>query len=131
MFCFYHLDVVRHINKKGVFTTKYFAHDKVRIEPEDIVLELGAARGITTQIAADQAKKVLAFEPDPRIFPCLERNIRSDNVDLYQYAVWNESTEIDFHVEENVGNSSLIDSADRKQESTYTVRADTIENFVE
>jgi len=55
------------------------------VEPESIVLDVGANVGCTTLFFADNVKHVHAFEPSPTTYPFLERNTSGhDNVTCVQ-----------------------------------------------
>ena len=46
--------------------------DGARIEPEDLVIEIGPGLGVLTQAAARRARKVIAVEIDAALFPILK-----------------------------------------------------------
>lgn len=61
-------------------------NDNLYIESSDLIFEIGAGRGMTTQIAAQRAKHVVALEPSPRGFMCASSNLKDvENVELFQY----------------------------------------------
>lgn len=109
---------------------KYFTHDRIFIEPNDRVFEVGAAKGITTQIAAERAKHVIALEPSPRTFRCLRKNIIAENVDVYPYAAWKDSGEKEIQYATQSGSDSLIEPNSGRAVTSRSVRVDTIENLI-
>jgi len=68
------------------------------------IIDCGANIGLSVVYFARTFRnaEIVAFEPDPVVFECLKRNVQSfglGNVKLYQAAVWDENTEMDFQVE--------------------------------
>ncbi len=50
--------------------------------------------------------RIIAFEPDASVLPCLRANIASqsmDNVELHEKAVWTEETTLDFFSDAGMG----------------------------
>lgn len=78
------------------------------------VLDIGANIGTHTVAYAKHAERVLAFEPLPEAFECLEHNVRSlENVELYQCAVGrNGGTTGICTPEKNYGASFTIGAGD-------------------
>lgn len=65
------------------------------------IVDLGANIGLATLWfkRAYPRARVVALEPDPAIFACLERNVRANrlaDVELVERAAWNADTELDF-----------------------------------
>jgi FkbM family methyltransferase len=85
------------------------------VEPESIVLDVGANVGCTTLFFADNVKHVHAFEPSPTTYPFLERNTSGhDNVTCVQagLGVSRESLTLTSPIENSTGAFvSSIDSA--------------------
>jgi FkbM family methyltransferase len=76
----------------------------------DVVVDVGAGIGEFTLWCADAGAKVVAFEPDPLAFACLERNTASlSNVQAYPYALWKERTRLRLHGSLDTTESSLIE----------------------
>jgi len=89
----------------------------------DTVVDVGANLGTHTVAfarAAGAAGRVIAFEPQARVFDLLERNVRSngyDNVALYRLALGAEHSvrhvpALDYAAHVNVGAVSLLTRAD-------------------
>jgi len=115
---------------KHKYINKYYSNNNVFIEPSDTVLEIGACRGITTQIAAERAEKVIALEPSPRVFECLKQNIQSNKINILHYAAWKEADEIEINYGISADNDSLIEPDDG-QKGRALIQAKTIENIIE
>lgn len=70
---------------------KYTLRPMVTIEEGDIVVDCGAFTGRFTMLAAQKAKKVFAFEPDPKNFILLKTACRNlTNVKLFNLALWDQ-----------------------------------------
>lgn len=52
----------------------YYQIPETRLEPDDVVLDCGAAEGLFTLIAAGQCRRVYAFEPLPRFCDNMRRS---------------------------------------------------------
>lgn len=117
------------IQKGTGIKKRYFSHDDCPLDPSDTVFDIGAARGMSTQAAAQKAARVIAFEPSPRMFNCLKRNVNGDNIQIHQLAAWNEPREMEI----NYGLFSKDDSLLRPDTGdtgiSKIVRVDTVEKF--
>ena len=57
----------------------------------DVVIDVGAGIGEFTLWCAAAGARVVAFEPDPLAFACLEKNTAAlGTVQIYPYALWKE-----------------------------------------
>jgi FkbM family methyltransferase len=89
---------------------KYLGDTGYALRPGDIVIDIGAGVGEFTLWAAEAGAKVIAFEPDPLAFTCLEKNTASlSDVQLYPYALWKERTNLRLHGSLDTTDSSLIE----------------------
>ena len=89
-----------------------YERGSVRVRPGDVVLDVGAYRGTFTRHALRQgARQVVAFEPEPVNYTCLEKTFAAEiargAVRLVKAAVWETSGTLHFqgsgttgHVEE-------------------------------
>lgn len=107
------------LRANGVFEAQETELIKRKVEPGDVVLDLGANIGYYTLILArlvGPEGKVYAFEPDPTNFALLEKNLRAngyENVELVQKAVSNKNKKLRLYLsEENRGDHRLYDSHD-------------------
>ena len=77
----------------------------------DVVLDIGAFIGLYT-LKHYRAERIFAFEPNPISYTLLRNNIRLnelENVKLFNYALWSQSSYMPFYEEEFlVGSSTLI-----------------------
>lgn len=114
----------------GKRESRYFSHDFTRIEPTDTVIDIGAARGLTTQEIAEQAERVIAVEPSPRMFDVLKQNIECENVDLYQYAISNETKELEFNYGAQARDDSLLTPDTGRTGESHIVQAIRLDDFI-
>jgi FkbM family methyltransferase len=76
----------------------------------DVVIDIGAGIGEFTLWCAATGARVIAFEPDPLAFACLEKNTASlAGVQIYPYALWKERTRLRLHGSLDTAESSLIE----------------------
>jgi FkbM family methyltransferase len=117
------------INKGEGLEARYFSHDECFIEPSDTVVDIGAARGRSTQIAATKGRRVFGLEPNPRMFACLVKNASQDNVRLFQRAIWSEPGEMELNYGMFAKDASLLTPDSGQSSVSETVRVDSVESF--
>ena len=80
----------------------------------DVILDIGAGIGEFTLWCADAGARIVAFEPDPLAFACLERNLASfDGLRVFPYALWKERADLRLQASADTCNSSLIEDGKR------------------
>ena len=76
------------------------------------VIDVGANTGYYTLLAAAHGCRVMAFEPNPEIFPFLQDNVRingfQDLCDLMQLAAGEEEKEVQLYIHEDRTMGSMI-----------------------
>ena len=76
----------------------------------DVIVDIGAGIGEFTLWCADAGARVVAFEPDPLAFACLERNTTSlKTVSILPFALWKENARLRLHGSLDTTQSSLIE----------------------
>lgn len=76
-----------------------YENEVVKVEKNDVVLDLGANIGMFSCVAAAKGKHVYAFEPVPQIISYLEENAcLYDNITIAEYAVSNSNGECEFYI---------------------------------
>lgn len=76
----------------------------------DVVVDIGAGIGEFTLWCADAGARVVAFEPDPLAFACLERNVAArPDVRAFSCALWKERANLRLHGTHDTNDSSLIE----------------------
>lgn len=108
--------------------------DKANLQPGQTVLDLGGYAGGATyhfSRAVGPAGRVYAFEPDPRSFDCLEKNValhRLTNVVLDRRGVWSHSGRVEFQAEGNMG-SAVVAAADRSSDTRRWIDVVSLSDF--
>jgi FkbM family methyltransferase len=76
----------------------------------DVVIDIGAGIGEFSLWCAAAGARVVAFEPDPLAFLCLDRNTAPlGTVQIYPYALWKERAKLRLHGSPDTSESSLIE----------------------
>ena len=76
----------------------------------DIIVDIGAGIGEFTLWCAEAGAQVVAFEPDPLAFACLQRNTASrEGIQVFPYALWKERADLRLHGSPDTTESSLIE----------------------
>ncbi|HVX02494.1 MAG TPA: FkbM family methyltransferase [Nitrososphaera sp.] len=84
------------LTKYGIYGPEQTSFIKSLVKSDYVCLDIGANIGYFTLIMAKQAKLVHAFEPEPRNFDILQKNIvlnNIQNVTLYNSAVSSEASD--------------------------------------
>lgn len=77
----------------------------------DLIVDIGAGIGEFTLWCADAGARVIAFEPDPLAFACLERNISGRaGIQVFPHALWKDRAELRLHGSVDTTRSSLIEN---------------------
>jgi FkbM family methyltransferase len=77
----------------------------------DVVVDVGAGIGEFSLWCVDAGAAVVAFEPDPLAFACLERNIAAlSDARAFQCALWKERANLRLHGSPDTTESSLIEN---------------------
>jgi FkbM family methyltransferase len=75
-----------------------------------VIVDIGAGIGEFTLWAAGAGARVLAFEPDPLAFACLERNAAAlAAVELFPLALWKEPAHLRLHSTADTSETTLIE----------------------
>ena len=98
------------------------------IEKDEIVLDVGAYVGSFSIAAARKAKKVLAIEPNPKNYTCLQANVsKFANVQTVRKGVWNSKKKLKLYLDPRypVAHSVVIPPGDKFIE----IEVDTLDNI--
>lgn len=97
--------------------TRYFVKN---LTPSDVFYDIGANYGFYSYLAAELCKEVQVFEPIPQIANVIRRNIPSDkHVFLNEMALSDTSGEVDLHISESFGLSTINASTTEIHSYTY------------
>lgn len=107
------------------------------VEPGMVVVDVGAFLGQYSLLAARQvgdAGKVFAFEPDPRNFTFLARNVErnglADRISAVPKAISDRTGEMTLYLDPDVGSGSSIVFRRRRGVATATVSTLTLDEFL-
>lgn len=114
-----------------VFYDRLYDKDYVRVEKDDVVLDIGANLGMFSVYAQNfHPSRVVSVEPGPEEFPCLVENLKTfDNAVTYKYAVTSKTGKVNFSsTVEGVSNhiEGLFDSSNIEGRIYQTVEVDSI-----
>ena len=87
------LSLVPHLLNERCWEPHITRYLRLNLKPTDIFMDVGANLGYFTIICAPLVRRVIAFEPVSTTHSYCKGNIslnRLENVDLYQYGLWNE-----------------------------------------
>lgn len=105
----------RYMHRDGLsyifnFMLNKYQNQKVKVEPGDVVVEVGSNVGEFACAISPTASRILAFEPDPNALPSLRRNARLyHNIIVLPYAAGSTDGEITFFIETATSDSSVIE----------------------
>lgn len=123
--------------KRGIYEPYTMSLFKARVKRGMTVLDLGAQIGYFSLLAARQVSpggRVLAFEPDPRNYATLLRNIRVNHfesiVQAFPKAVSERSGSATFHIARSSRSSSLFHRKDRERDAVCLVDTVTVDAVV-
>ena len=89
---------------------KYLGGTLYLPRPGDRIVDIGAGNGEFTLWCARAGATVVAFEPDPLAFACLERNVALlRDVRAFPVAIWKERASLRLHGTRDTSESSLIE----------------------
>lgn len=97
---------------------KYIGGTGYQPREGDVIVDIGAGIGEFALWCSEAGAQVVAFEPDPLAYACLERNVASAaTVQIVSCALWKERADLRLHGSVDTTASSLIE--DGKSTSRY------------
>jgi FkbM family methyltransferase len=89
---------------------KYLGGTRYLPRSGDTIVDIGAGIGEFTLWCAEAGAAVVAFEPDPLAFACLEKNAAAhSDVQVFPYALWKERADLQLRGASDTNESSLIE----------------------
>ena len=115
-----------------VFYERLYDKDYVKLEKDDVVLDIGANLGMFSVYAQNfHPSRVIAVEPGPEEFPCLVENLKSfKNAESLKYAVSNKTGKVQFSSTVEGVSNHIADTFDVEQYGNHiyqTVEVDSID----
>ena len=112
-----------------IFIKRSYESNLVKLDVDDVVVDLGANIGMFTLFASQKAKKVYSIEPLPETYNSLVKNTEEvNNVITLNKALYSKEEEMEFVKNEISISSSFF----RKKPNSETIKVKTINfnNFV-
>ncbi len=122
------------LTRKGVYEYEETQLIKKLVKSDFTVLDLGANIGYFTLIMAKQAKQVHAFEPEPRNFQTLQKNVELNNiknVKLYNAAVTETSGTSTLYLCDSNRGMHRVYQSDWCKEGTTQVKTIRIDDIID
>ena len=100
------LNYLNGIKKRGKELHKIYLLENIRFDKDDIVMDIGANNG-DFFLGFDQEIKYYGYEPSPKVFLDLKKNIKNQKV--YNLALSNlQNRKIDFYLSDKNADSSVL-----------------------
>lgn len=112
-----------------------FLNDIYRFRPSgtaDTIVDCGANMGLSVLYFARNypMHRIIAFEPDERIYPVIRENIATfglDQVTLHKKAVWDKHEQLNFFSDQGMGGRVNVDYSDQ---SPFVIEAVPLKDFI-
>jgi FkbM family methyltransferase len=119
---------------REIFARQYYHF--VASTPSPTILDCGANVGMASIYFKwlYPKSRVQAFEPDPSTFNLLQQNLQANHLDVeaHNCALWDESGELDFHVDAGAPGSLLMSAdASRSKAGAIKVTARKLSDFID
>lgn len=91
------------------FLLNEYLCDSIELKENDVVIDIGANVGeFALAVTQDIKLRVLAFEPDIEESRALQLNLKYNEAEIYNCALWKSTCNKDFYPSNETGDSSLI-----------------------
>lgn len=104
------------------------------VETGDLVFDIGANKGVHSMVMYELGARVVAVEPNPEMFPFLERN-RRKIFDIQKVGIGKENREMDLNVYNEKGHSTFMDNSPKvsafHQTGTYKTQIITLKDLLD
>lgn len=112
-----------------VFIRNSYESESVKLDKDDVVVDLGANIGMFSLFAANKVKKIYSVEPLPETYYNLTQNLKHfSNVETFNNAIFNKDGKIEFNKNEVSGASSIFNK--QQNFETVSVNAITFQDFI-
>lgn len=97
----------------------------IDLGPDSVILDIGANAGEFAHVAARAGARIICVEPDPRVFACLEENIRDlAGASCHDALFWKETAALDFYSVPERADSSVFAEGEGPKMKKNAVAAD-------
>ena len=90
----------------------YGLGNQIKIEKEDIIINIGANIGELVIWSCLQGAFVIAIEGDNKSFECLSRNCVGLNAELHNKVLWKENEKINFSIDSSNASSTIEETGE-------------------
>jgi FkbM family methyltransferase len=120
-------------DERYVALGKSYMLDKINFERNSLIIDVGANMGdffFAVRNFANCDFKYIGFEPNPQDYFCLTKNLSAttSKIDFQQVALWNSDTELEFFVDTEFANSSIIKP--KHHSSVIKVNAQRLDSLI-
>tara|TARA_B100001121_G_C18686095_1_gene620729 strand:+ start:711 stop:1574 length:864 start_codon:yes stop_codon:yes gene_type:complete len=116
------------IEKQAKDIFELYMLDKIEFNSGDTVVDCGANVGELYQGLKKNINNLnyIGFEPDPIVFKCLEKNVNSKNVKIYQTALSNKSSIEKLYISSEGADTSLVFLENKESIEIETILLDEL-----
>jgi len=123
------LRIVKSLDYQLSLLFNSYCLEKIDFKDEDIVIDCGANVGELGLSFINKGLNLnyLAFEPDTKTYDCLVLNIGNDKNKTYNLGLSNQNSKKEFFLDNDGGNSSLVNFGSDKSAEIETITLDSLE----
>ena len=103
---------------------QYFTSTLDNLPQQSLIVDIGANIGEFSVYWSRQGYDVIAFEPDPIEYACLQQNLPKEQ--CQNIGLWNRPTTLKFYLDNDTGDSSLFKS--KENQKSISIKVDTLDN---
>lgn len=126
-------DCSNHMVKNRIFEYDLIKWCEQFVTTNGTFVDIGSHIGTYSVILSKKCKQVIAFEPQEKIYECLNTSItcnNCNNIITYNVGLGSEECEKTlYHVSEDGGGSSLLQNTNKKVISTEKIIIKTLDNY--
>lgn len=118
-------------NHQKIMKTIYSFPGFVSIEPEDVVVDVGAYVGGFSMFGADTAECVIAIEPTAAVNNILQHNLREyQNIEIVPKAAWNSNDILKINQSHHPSENSILTVDAQETNDSFLIQAETVPDIV-
>ncbi len=97
----------------------------IDLGPDSVILDIGANAGEFAHLAARAGARIYCVEPDPRVFACLQENVKAlAGASCHDALFWKEAAKLDFYSVPERADSSVFAEGEGRRIEKEAVTAD-------
>jgi FkbM family methyltransferase len=112
---------------------KVYHNDFVNVEKDDFVIDIGFNYGLFSMVSLkNNPKKIIAFEPNPKLVSNYQKFLNHEKIELHQKAVSNKEGIVTFKENNDPGMSTLLEDVNvYNVNDTYEVELCNFYKFIQ